>query len=246
MRPWPHENVQAPDGREPRDGFTLLELIVSITILGLIVGVLYGTLHVGLKSVDSSRSKSETFQRIRIAREILTRELRSAYLTPSSSDWTVFLGDEFFGKSGGDAGVGDEGRIVFRGVNDVRDGKPFDRLRFDTLADYPDGSLILTSVDLGLAPGREEGEWDLLLARNPRYGPWDADTVRLVRGVRELDIRYLKTDDENEPRWRDEWDSESELPEAIEIDLAWREDTDAESPVDHLPLLLYIPERPVR
>ncbi len=218
-----------------------------MTILGLVVSVLYGSLHVGLKSVDTSESKSEVFQRIRITREILTRELRSAYLTPSSSDWTVFLGDEFFGKEGGEVGSEvEEGRIAFLGENDQHDGRPFDRLYFNSLTDYPDGSRILTSIHLGLAESRDNGMRDLILVRNPRYGPWEPDTVRLIHGIQEIDIRYLQTDERNEPQWLDEWESESELPEAIEINMSWEQETDSELRIAYLPLLLYLPERPVR
>ncbi len=227
-----------------RNGFTLVELIVSMTILGLVVSVLYGSLHVGLKSVDTSESKSEVFQRIRITREILTGVLRSAYLTPSSSDWTVFIGEEFFGK--GEAGKMDEGKIAFLGENDQRDGRPHDRLHFNSLMDYPDGSRILTSIHLDFSEDRNYGGRDLLLVRKPRFGPWEPDTVRLIQGIQEIDIRYLRTDDMDEPEWLDEWDSESELPEAIEINMSWEQETETELRVAYLPLLLYLPGRPVR
>jgi len=46
--------------------------------------------------------------------------------------------------------------------------------------------------------------------------------------------------------WQDEWDSESELPEAIEITMSWIEEDGSALQVSRLPLLLYLPERPVK
>jgi len=228
-------------------GFTLLELIVSITILGLVMGVLYGALHVGLRSVSASQQKSDLFQRVRISREILARELRSAYLTPSSSDWTVFLGDEFFGKAGGRESGGEEReKIAFTGDDLIYQGSPSDRLSFNSFADYADGSRVLTSVKVLLSESDSDGGRDLLLIRKPLYGPLESDTLRLASGIRGLDIKYLQTDDEGEAEWVGEWKSERELPEAIEINIRWRDDIDSELRVASLPLLLYLPERPVR
>ncbi len=231
----------------PRTGFTLIELIVSMTILGLIVSVLYGSLSVGLRSVDSSRRKGDTFQRIRISRELISRELTSSYLKPSSSDWTVFLGDEFFGRPGGRTpGVEEEKRIAFRGEDAIRQGKPFDSLTFNNFTRYPDGSRILSLVWIGLSQDDAGDNLDLLMTRRPLYGPWKADTTQLAVGLEGMDISYLHTDENDESMWQDEWDSESELPEAIEITMSWIEEDGSALQVSRLPLLLYLPERPVK
>jgi prepilin-type N-terminal cleavage/methylation domain-containing protein len=241
-----------PDG-EPStpigsNGFTLLELIVSMMILGMLVGVLYESMHVGLRSVDISRGKADTFQRVRIAREVISRELNSAYLTPSSSNWTVFLGDEFFGKAGNEAGSGTkEEETGFKGEDDTVQGSPSDRLSFSSLPEYPDGSRVLTWNRILLADrGGDDGGSDLMLIRKPLFGPWRTDTLRLTGGIDALDVKYLKTEDNGEPEWVMDWDSDRELPEAIEIDLSWHEGNSADLRVTRLPLLIYIPERPVR
>jgi prepilin-type N-terminal cleavage/methylation domain-containing protein len=231
--------------REHDKGFTLLELVVAMTILGLVMGVLYGTLHVGLRSVSASQRKSDIFQRVRISREILSRELKSAFLKPSSSDWTVFLGDDLFG----DTSVGgsdEEGKIMFIGSDGINQGFSSDRLYFNSFADYSDGSRILTSVKVMLSEVDLDGGRDLLLVRKPLYGPWEPDTVKLAGDIRGLDIKYLMMDKNNEPQWVGEWESDSELPEAIELNISWQEEIDTELRIARLPLLLYLPERPVR
>ncbi len=233
--------------RRDRDkGFTLLELVVAMTILGLVMGVLYGTLQVGLRSVNASQRKNDIFQRVRISREILSRELKSAFLKPSSSDWTVFLGEDLFGDTNGRGAEGEGGRIAFIGSDGINQGLPSDRLYFNSFADYSDGSRILTSVRVMLSEIDLDGGRDLLLVRRPLYGPWEPDTVKLAGDIRGLDIKYLMMDKNNEPQWVGEWESESELPEAIELNISWQEEIDAALRIARLPLLLYLPERPVR
>jgi prepilin-type N-terminal cleavage/methylation domain-containing protein len=230
----------------PAGGFTLLELLVTMTILGLAVGVLYGSLNIGLRSVDAGQEKGDLYQRIRMTRTIIERELTSAYLTPSSSDWTVFLGEEFFGRPGGASPEEQDRRIAIRGEDRYESGIPADRLTFNSFSSYPDGSRILTAVRLMVTQEDIDGNRELLLIRKPLFGPMPVDTLVLAGGeIEGLDMRYLQTVAEEEPEWVDEWDSESELPEAIELDVIWRKDGSLPRITD-LPILLHIPERPVR
>jgi hypothetical protein len=216
-----------------------------MTILGLIVGVLYGSLDIGLRTVDKSNEKSNVFQRVRISHEIITRELRSIYMASGGSDWSVFLGDDFFGKSeGGERTDEDEDRAIFRGKDDIFQGNPSDKLSFKSLTAYPDGSRILTSVKIGLTESYHEGGEDFLLIRNPKYGPWEADTVVLASGIRSIDIRYLDSSESDDPVWIKEWDSENELPAALELEIGWQDEEGSALQVTQLPLLLYMPEMP--
>ncbi len=234
------------NGISPEGGFTLLELIVTITILGLVVGVLYGSLNIGLSSVDRSSRKSNVFQRVRISHEIITRELRSIYMVSGGGDWSVFFGDDFFGSSEGGQRTGEEEeQAAFRGRDEVFQGEPSDKLSFKSLTGYPDGSRILTNVSIRLTEDNIDGGEDLLLVRSPLYGPWEADTVLLASGIRSLDIRYLDTSESDDPVWIDEWDSRSELPTALEIQIGWQDETASALQISQMPLLLYLPERPM-
>ena len=231
-------------GRER--GFTLLELLITMTILGLAVGVLYGSLNVGIRSVETGREKGAVYQRVRMTREIVSRELRSAYLTPSSSDWTVFLGDEFFGEPGGGTDGEAEGlRIAMVGEDLGGGGMPRDRLTFDGFTTAPDGSRILAEVRIGLSPPDVAGNRDLLPLRRPLYGPMHPDTPVLAVRIDGLDVRYLQAGEEGGSEWVESWDSESELPEAMEITIL-PADGELTPRITELPILLFVPERPVR
>ena len=63
----PHPNPPPPGGREPRQfflrsqsGFTLLELVVAITLMGLVLVMLYSGLRLGLTSWDNGEQRAET------------------------------------------------------------------------------------------------------------------------------------------------------------------------------------------
>jgi len=227
-------------------GFTLIELLITMTILGLAVGVLYESLNVGIRSVETGQEKGAIYQRVRMTREIVSREIRSAYLTPSSSDWTVFLGDDAFGEpGGGEDGEGEELRIAMVGEDHAGGEMPEDRLTFDSFTTAPDGSRVLSEVRIGTSEEDVDGNRDLLLLKRPLYGPMSPDTLVLAEGIGGLDVRYLQTDDEGAAEWVDSWDSESELPEAIEISILGTGGENAPR-ITELPILLYVPERPVR
>lgn len=62
-----------------RKGFTLLELMISLTILGLIATVIFSSLRLGLRTWEKGEEKVEQYQRIRVVLEILESQLRSTY-----------------------------------------------------------------------------------------------------------------------------------------------------------------------
>ncbi|MBL8254338.1 MAG: type II secretion system protein, partial [Candidatus Competibacter sp.] len=54
-----------------QSGFTLLELVVAITLVGLILVVLYSGLRLGLNGSDSGEQRAEATNRLRLAYEFL-------------------------------------------------------------------------------------------------------------------------------------------------------------------------------
>lgn len=77
------------------NGFTLLEVLVSITILSLIIVVIYSAFMLGNKAWKRGERDIDVNQRFRIGLEILTRDISSAYRyrTRVSNNWIVlFIG----------------------------------------------------------------------------------------------------------------------------------------------------------
>jgi prepilin-type N-terminal cleavage/methylation domain-containing protein len=60
-------------------GFTLLELLITLTILAMIMGIVYGGMRLGNRAWLAGESRIERNQRIRLVLNQLAEEIRSAY-----------------------------------------------------------------------------------------------------------------------------------------------------------------------
>lgn len=60
-------------------GFTLLELIISLAIVGIIIALGLGGVRLGITARDVGVKKVDTYQRLRIITEHITQKLQSTY-----------------------------------------------------------------------------------------------------------------------------------------------------------------------
>ena len=61
-------------------GFTLLELLISIVILGIIIVILAGALRLGFRSVEAGEQKIESLERMRTSLFIIDSQIQSQIL----------------------------------------------------------------------------------------------------------------------------------------------------------------------
>jgi general secretion pathway protein J len=61
-------------------GFTLLELLISIVILGIIIVILVGALRLGFRSVEAGEQKIESLERMRASLFIIDSQIQSQIL----------------------------------------------------------------------------------------------------------------------------------------------------------------------
>lgn len=62
-----------------RRGFTLLELTISIAIIGIIVLILIGAMRLGLRSVESGEKRIESLERMRSSLNIIDSQIQSYF-----------------------------------------------------------------------------------------------------------------------------------------------------------------------
>ncbi|NWF75480.1 MAG: type II secretion system protein [Nitrospirae bacterium] len=68
-------------------GFTILELIISITLMGIIVVILMGAMRLGLRSIESGEKKTEQLERMRSSINIIDYQIQSQFpLTYTDED----------------------------------------------------------------------------------------------------------------------------------------------------------------
>jgi len=58
-------------------GFTLLELIISIALIGIIVLIIIGAMRLGLKSIESGEKRMESLERMRVSLNIIDAQIQS-------------------------------------------------------------------------------------------------------------------------------------------------------------------------
>ncbi|MBI5788187.1 MAG: type II secretion system protein [Candidatus Schekmanbacteria bacterium] len=70
-------------------GFTLLELIIAMTILGLMMAVIMGGFHLGIRAWEKGEAKAEHNQKLRVVLDNMLEEIRSAHSLFIQSDEKV-------------------------------------------------------------------------------------------------------------------------------------------------------------
>ncbi|MFQ5717164.1 MAG: prepilin-type N-terminal cleavage/methylation domain-containing protein [Nitrospinales bacterium] len=65
--------------RDQERGYTLLELIISITIIAVIVGISLGGMRLGLSTREIGEQKAETYQRLRFIGEQISKNVKSLH-----------------------------------------------------------------------------------------------------------------------------------------------------------------------
>jgi general secretion pathway protein J len=59
-------------------GFTLIEVLVALTILGFILLILFGAFRLGFSAWNRGESMKEEFQKVRIISQMISRQIKSA------------------------------------------------------------------------------------------------------------------------------------------------------------------------
>ncbi|MDE2059607.1 MAG: prepilin-type N-terminal cleavage/methylation domain-containing protein [candidate division NC10 bacterium] len=166
-------------------GFTLLELLISMTILALIFVAVLGAVQIGIKSWEAGEARAEENQRNRTLVDTLVRDLAMIYpLRVKDQDKDVVV---FHGKS--DA-------LEFATLPQIYGAEPFSHMiRIVTYAVEPDRGLVATA-SYPLAASAS-------IPIEDQAKPLD-ERVSLAR------FRYLvpegKPEEKLPPVWRDSWD----------------------------------------
>ena len=176
---------------ERQRGFTLLELLIALSIVGALLAVAFGGLRVALASWRQGEDRAETHQHVRGLATTLAHAVEGAYPYRAS------------------LGLAPSPVVLFQGTGD--------RLEFVTRsAPYPFKipvafTAVVMSVEAGEKPGLVVRQRAL-----PNREPFTEAEARLTDpAVTALTFRYLDA----EGTWRDTWDGESEqaIPDAVEI-----------------------------
>ena len=179
-------------------GFTLIELVVAITLMGLVLVALYSGLRLGLNSSESGEQRAEAMNRLRSAQEFLRRQLAQSMTVYQTNDQQQQI-------------------AVFTGSPD--------RIEFvaPMLTHLGQGGLYRIRVETG--DGRLKLRWRIYVRDDPEAGE-ERETVLLDK-VSTVEWAYFgpEQDDEsgqkpqNPPRWRSEWPNGKRRPLLVRLNL---------------------------
>jgi len=188
-------------------GFTLLEVIVTLTILGFIVLMVSGTFRLGLSSWEKGDSIKEDYQKVRMISQLVSRQMKS--LVPYKIRTEKAEGNY----------------LAF-------DGKAHS-LRFVSAlaikAKRPEGFVYV--VYQFKDEGDEKGRLVLYEQRALNRDFFEDDlkedsAVTLFGGISQLRFEYYREADEEKNRteeWVEEWNAkeEKELPKAVRMTVSY-------------------------
>lgn len=176
-------------------GFTLIEVMVVLTLLGLMFLLLFGAFRLGARAWETGDRRMAELGEIEAAQDLLRSQLAQAVPLmlerPASEPQPVFAGSaeelRFAAPLPTHSGAG--GYYVFR----LAATGPSDRR------------------DVRLA-------WRLFRPDGPAEPDEEDDSVVLVRGVDEVALSYFgRPQDREEGEWRDGWDGEDGLPQLVRV-----------------------------
>lgn len=191
------------------NGFTLLELLVAMTIMSIIGLSLYTSLHLAFRVRDSAEAAVEKARALEIAMSLIKEELTSA-MPPTGVLAGAFEGEDEQNADGSDA----------------------DTLSFYSSDHVPDGDEVacdVRKVEIGMV--EREGSQEKVIVRGITTNllssrALDPGEDILCGDVASLNFRYYDGSD-----WQDDWnsgDNGDTLPEAVEVTVTLAEDEDSD------------------
>ena len=195
------------DGSRPQ-GFTLLEVIVTMTILGIILLIISGAFRLGLSAWDRGEQTREEYQRQRTATQLITRQIKS--MVPYKIKTQKAEGDYL-------AFEGKTTSLKFVSTLSLKAARP-NGFVF-AVYEYKEG-------------GPEGGR---LVAYEKRVvnkdffeeGPKEEEGVTVLEGLSDVQFEYFREEDKEKTRteaWLNDWNAkeEKELPTALRMKITFK------------------------
>ena len=189
-------------------GFTLLEVIVAMTILGFVLLIVFGAFRFGLSAWEKGESTKEEQQKVRALSQLVSGQIKSIVPYRIKSQ-----------KAGGDylAFEGKSRSLKFVSALPIR-------------AKHPEGFVHVVYEFKG--GGREGGQLVLYEQRvlNKDFfeeRPKEDLSAPLFEGVSDVRFEYYRQEDKEKnwtEAWVDEWNAkdEKELPRALRMTITYK------------------------
>ena len=178
-------------------GFTLLELLIGMTLVGFILVLLFAGLNLGTRSWEAGEKRMVTSSRQAIVVDFIRRALEQTY----PLHWRVGEEDQL-------AFAGEAESLHFVGAVAMHDGASGNHL---IALDLADGE---TGRDLVM-------RWHLPDPRAPGFETLEEARPKvLIHAIEGMTLAYFGTQSDTEdPAWHDQWLHQKAPPELIRLRL---------------------------
>lgn len=186
-----------------RKAFTLLELIISLTIIAVILVIIFGAFRIGIRAWEKGENDIDKLQRYRIVLDLIHRQLTSITYK--------------------NARIDDKDQLILKG-----DAKFFEFTSHVSLK--PENQFGIVYVRYRIAENEKAGETFSAYEKNMVFFDRefkisdidDNDFFELIPNAQSISFEYLKPPEqgfEEEPEWQDKWDPENDqgLPLAVKL-----------------------------
>ncbi len=175
-------------------GFTLVELLIAVTLLGLLTTVLAGGFRFGLRAWERGQTHGAGVDEVRLVQTALRRELQQAY--------PFFL-----------TGEAAHARIDFHGKRDS--------LAF--LGPPPQAMITGGLAKISILAETRGGKLRLLLEVQPELADGAAQKRDiLIDNLRSVAFAYYGTQRTGDlPEWHDQWEDAARPPQLVRLEIAF-------------------------
>ena len=190
---WSRRTTSGRGRAAPEAGFTLIELMISLSLLAVMLAMAYSVFATGMNAVPRGEALAERSARLRAATSILTRQIHSMVNYPAHNEddevFPFFVGNSHYFQfiTASPQHAGGEGLAWVTYWSDNRSLSMAERVIFSS------SSLTGTAPDA-------------------------SSQATLLDGLRNTKFQYLRLEGE-ESEWRDSWDGfeDQSLPGAIRV-----------------------------
>lgn len=208
-----------------QSGFTLLEIIVALALMGILMAMAYGGMRAGVRAAASGEAAIDRTNQIRVAQQFLRTQISRALPLVIEDDPDA-EGEEDVTEQVVFEGESDYMRFVAPMPGYLGFGGP--HVQVLALERSGDGMQLVFAHDL----------LNVFERVDPLDNP-DREPIVLLDGIQDAEFAYRTFDDEGEVGpWESDWEDVGSSPLMVKLDLVMTEESRLVWPDFEVPLMI--------
>jgi len=210
-------------------GFTLIEVLIAMTLLSIMVVLLFSSLRTCAQSWEQGEKKITEVNEVAVVHNFFQRHLSSAI--PLWNDFNTG-GGTAAGRTGADAVAGNNASAENRqepdtGTDDMNRTFAFQGKKnvLQFVSVFPASAGRSGMQLFSIEQDKQEGEQVIKVTITPFFPvtegeEWNKEEVVLLRHVNDFTLSYFGIDEQTgKSRWQDEWLKKNVQPQLVKIDI---------------------------